>query len=66
MENGNNTYHKLELALGIVALIAGAGLIVFSCVDFAGSMLAQVIFGLALIVLALIWMILYARHRRGM
>ena len=57
--------HKLEIVCGIVSLICGIGLVVFSCIDIPGSMLAMAIFGLVLIITALLYMYLYARSRKN-
>ena len=56
--------HKLEIVCGIISLICGIGLIVFSCIDIKGSMLAMAIFGIVLIITALCYMYLYARSKR--
>lgn len=57
--------HKLEIWCGIFALLAGIALIVFSVINIPTSMLWQVIFGVVLMVLGLVYMILYARSRRN-
>lgn len=57
--------HKLEIVCGIISLICGIGLVVFSCIDIPGSMLAMAIFGIVLIVMALLYMYLYARSKRN-
>ena len=56
--------HKLEIVCGVISLICGIGLVVFSCIDIPGSMLAMAIFGIVLIIMALLYMFLYARSRR--
>lgn len=56
--------HKLEIVCAIISLICGIGMIVFSCINIPGSMLAMAIFGIVLIITALIYMYLYARSRR--
>ena len=55
--------HKLELVCGIISLICGIGIIVFGCIDIPGSELAMLIFGVVLMVMALLYMFLYARSR---
>ena len=56
--------HKLEIWCAIFALLAGIALIVFSVIDIPSSMLWQAIFGVALMVLGLLYMVLYARSRK--
>lgn len=56
--------HKLEIICGIISLICGIGMVVFSCIDIPGSQLAMAIFGIVLMIVALLYMYLYARSRR--
>ena len=60
----NTTLKKVEVAIAIIALIAGIVLIVFSCINIPGSMLAMAICGIVLVVMGLLYMILYSRSRR--
>lgn len=60
----SDTIKKFEVATAIVALIAGIVLVVFSCIDIPGSLLAMAICGIVLLVMGLIYMILYARSKR--
>lgn len=59
-----NTIKKLEIADGIISLIAGIVLIVFSCINSSGSMLAMAICGIVLLVMGLTYMILYSREKK--
>lgn len=57
--------HNLEIVCGVISLICGIGIVVFSCIDIPGSELAMLIFGVVLMVMALCYMWLFARSRRN-
>ena len=59
-----NRIKKFEITLSIIALVAGIVLIVFSCINIPGSMLAMAICGIVLILAALVYMVLYSREKR--
>ncbi|MCH5238895.1 MAG: hypothetical protein J1F38_01605 [Muribaculaceae bacterium] len=46
--------HYLQVTFAVIAFICGIGIIVFSVIDIPGSMTAMVIFGLVMMVMALI------------
>lgn len=58
------TIKNLEIVIAFLALATGIALVVFSVIDIPTSMLWQAIWGTLLIVLALIYMVLYARSKR--
>lgn len=64
MEEKRNTIKTLEIIIAFLALATGIALVVFSMINIPTSGLWVSIWGLVLIVLALIYMILYARSKR--
>lgn len=56
--------HKFGIFIAVVAFICGVGIIVFSCIDIPGSELAMAIFGIVLMIMALLYMFYYNRERK--
>lgn len=55
---------KIEIFFLIIAIICVAGIVVFSCLSIPGRELAMCIFGLVLVITALIYMLLLNRERK--
>ena len=56
--------NKLMIWCAIIGFISAACLIVFSCVEMKGNMLAMAISGIVLILDALFYMWIWARQRK--
>lgn len=55
---------KLEIICGIVSIICGIGLIVFSCLNIPGKELALFIFGIIIVIVSLIFMYLSIKKKK--
>ena len=56
--------NKMLMTIAIIALVAGIVLVVFSVINSPASMLAMTISGIVLMVMALIYMVVYARSKK--
>lgn len=59
------TLHKCYITWLVISIIVAIALIVFSCIDIPNSITWMLCLGIALLVLGIIYLIIYALSRRG-
>lgn len=60
----NNTLHKCYITWLVISIAVAIALIVFSCIDIPNSITWMLCLGIALLVLGIVYLVIYALSRR--